>query len=85
MRLFFGKQNFKLVSASCFENSVGIYIKRVLSWSSVDAISEFCSQFLKGGNSAFIAAIANGLLAKRRIVIIRINTGRIVQIERNGI
>jgi len=32
--------------------------------SMVDALSEMCSLFLKGGNSTFIAAIANGLLAQ---------------------
>jgi len=39
-------------------------IKGVMSSSSVDALSELCSPFLKGGNSAFIAAIASGLFPK---------------------
>ena len=32
--------------------------------SMVDALSELCSPFLKGANSAFIAAIASGLFHK---------------------
>jgi len=38
--------------------------KGVMSRSSVDALSELCSPFLKGGNSAFIAAIVSGLFPK---------------------
>ena len=30
----------------------------------LDALAELCSPFLKGGNSAFIIAIANGLFPK---------------------
>ena len=41
--------------------------KGVMSRSSVDALSELCSPFLKGGNSAFIAAIASGLFPKTNI------------------
>ena len=33
-----------------------------MTWSTVDALSELYSPFLKGGHSTFIAAIANGLL-----------------------
>ena len=33
----------------------------------VDALSELCFPFLKGGNSAFIAAIASGLFHKTNI------------------
>ena len=36
-------------------------LKGVMTGSMVDALSELCSPFLKGGNSAFIAAIASGL------------------------
>ena len=35
--------------------------KGVMTRSMVDALSESCSPFLKGGSSAFIAAIASGL------------------------
>ena len=41
--------------------SIGKQIKGVMTRSIVDALSELCSTFLKGGNSAFIAAIASGL------------------------
>jgi len=37
------------------------FIKGVMTRSMVDALSGLCSPFLKGGNSAFIAAIASGL------------------------
>jgi len=32
----------------------------------VDALPEFCSPFLKGGNPAFIAAIASGLFPQNK-------------------
>jgi len=38
-----------------------LLIRGVMTRSVVDVFSEFCSPFLKGGNSAFIAAIASGL------------------------
>ena len=41
------------------------FIKGVMTWSMVDALSELCSPFLKGGNSAFIAAIASGLFVHK--------------------
>jgi len=37
-----------------------MYLKGVMTQSMVDALSELCSPFLKGGNSAFIAAMAGG-------------------------
>jgi len=43
------------------------YIKGVMAWSMVDALSELCSSFLKGGNSVFIAAIASDLFHKMNI------------------
>jgi len=43
----------------CFK--LNNYFKGVITQSMVGALSELCSLFLKGGNSAFIAAIANGL------------------------
>jgi len=36
----------------------------VMTRSMVDALSELCSLFLKGGDSAFIAAIASGLFSQ---------------------
>ena len=36
-------------------------LKGVMTWSIVYVLSELCSPFLRGGNSAFIAAIASGL------------------------
>jgi len=36
-------------------------LKGVMTRSMVDALSELCSPFVKGGNSEFIAAIASGL------------------------
>ena len=36
-------------------------LKGVITRSIVDVLSELCSPFLKGGNSAFIPAIASGL------------------------
>jgi len=36
-------------------------LKGVMTWSIVDVLSELCSPFLKGGNSAFITVIASGL------------------------
>ena len=44
-----------------------IYIKGVKSRSSVDALSELSSLFLKGSSSAFIAGIASGLFPKTNI------------------
>ena len=38
--------------------------KRVMPRPMVDALSELCSTFLKGGNSALIAAIAGGLFPR---------------------
>ena len=38
-----------------------MYIKGVMTRSMIDTLSELCSPFLKGGNSAFIAVIASGL------------------------
>ena len=38
-------------------------LEGVMSWSRVDALLELCSLFLKGGNSAFITAIASGLFS----------------------
>jgi len=37
-------------------------IKGVMTRTMVDALSELCSPFLKRGNCAFIAAIANDLV-----------------------
>ena len=36
-------------------------LKGVITWSIVDFLSQLCSPFLKGANSAFIAAIASGI------------------------
>jgi len=36
-------------------------VKGVMTRSMVEALSKLCSPFLKGGNFAFIAAIASGL------------------------
>jgi len=36
-------------------------LKGVMTRSMVDALSELCSPYLKGGNSVFIGAIAIGL------------------------
>jgi len=38
--------------------------KGVMLWSRVDALLKLCSPFLKGGNSALIAAIASGFFHK---------------------
>jgi len=38
-----------------------------MSRSRVDALSELCTPFLKGGNCAFIAVIASGLFHKMNI------------------
>jgi len=38
-----------------------------MTWSLVDALSELCSPFLKGGNFTFIAVIASGLFHKTNI------------------
>jgi len=43
------------------------YFKGVMTQSMVDPLSELCSPFLKGGNSAFIAAITSGLFHKTNI------------------
>ena len=40
------------------------YIKRVKPRSMVDALLKVYSSFMKGGNSAFIAAIVSGLFPK---------------------
>jgi len=40
-------------------------LKGVMTPSMVDALSELCSPFLKGGISAFIAAIASGLFPNK--------------------
>jgi len=40
---------------------MGRGFKGVMTGSMVDAVSELCFPFLKGGNSAFIAAIGIGL------------------------
>jgi len=53
-----------------------------MSRSSVDALSELCSPFLKEGNSAFIAAINEWSFSKRRILVTRITTAQMVQIKR---
>jgi len=47
----------------CLKASMLVY-KRVMSQSSVDILLELHSPFLKGGNSAFIAAIVSGLFPK---------------------
>ena len=41
-----------------------LVFKGVMTRSSVDALLELCSPFLKGGNSAFITAIASGLFSQ---------------------
>jgi len=41
--------------------------KEAMTQSMVDALSELCSSFLKGGSSAFIAVIAGGLLPQKNI------------------
>jgi len=50
--------------------------------STVNALLELCSPFLKGSNSAFIAAMASGLFPKKRILVTQITMTRMVQIER---
>ena len=47
-------------------NRLSIFIKVVMSRSRVDAPSEVCFPFLKGDNSAFIAATAFGLFPKNQ-------------------
>jgi len=42
-------------------------LKGVMTWSIVDVLSELHSPFLKGGNSAFLTAIASGLFHKPNI------------------
>ena len=44
-----------------------LHFEGFMSRSSVDALSELCSPFLKGGNFAFIAAIASGLFPRTNI------------------
>ena len=39
-------------------------VKGVMFWSSLETLSELCSPFFKGGNSAFIATIVSGLFPK---------------------
>ena len=58
------------------------HIKGVRSRSRVDALSELWYLFLKGGNSTFIAAIASGFIFTVRILVTRITTARMTQIER---
>jgi len=41
-------------------------ITRVMTRSLVDALSELCSSFLKGGNSAFIAVKESGLFPQTK-------------------
>jgi len=41
-----------------------VCVRGVKPRSMVDALSELCSPFLNGGNSALIAAIASGLFPK---------------------
>jgi len=48
----------------CFKRLADHHIKGVMTRSIVDTLSELCSPFLKGGNSAFITAIASGLLSQ---------------------
>ena len=43
------------------------FVKGTMSRSNVDALSELCSPFLKGGHSAFIAAITSGFFQKPNI------------------
>jgi len=50
----------------------------VMSRSSVYSFSELYSLFLKGGNSALIAALASGLFPKKPISITRITTALMV-------
>jgi len=41
-------------------------LKWIMSWSRVDILTENCGfPFLQGGNSAFIAMVANGLFSKK--------------------
>jgi len=58
------------------EVSVGIMAR-----SAVDAISELCSSFLKGGEPALIASIASGLCIHALLSISRITTAQMAQIE----
>jgi len=53
----------------------------VMTRSIVDTLSELWSPFLKGGNSAFIAAIASGFVSTNRISVTRITTAQMAQIE----
>jgi len=61
--------------------TVGQPLKGVMTRSVVDALSDLCSPYLKGGNSSFIAAIASGLFTIKRISVTRITTVQIAQIE----
>jgi len=50
-----------LLNESHSNNILSPNIKGVMSWSMVDALSELWSPFLRGGDSAFVAAIVSGL------------------------
>jgi len=54
--------------------------KGVMTWSIVGALSELCSPFLKGGNFAFIAAIAS-VFSTNRTSVTQIATAQMAQIE----
>jgi len=52
-----------------YKNFAPFYVKTVkwvVTRPMVDALSELCSPFLKGGNTAFIAAIASGLFPQNK-------------------
>jgi len=68
----FSIQFTSLVRITC---NIGFF-KGVQTRSRVDALSELYLPFLKGDNSAFIAAIS-----KEQILVIRIATARMDQIE----
>ena len=50
------------------ECHVSSVVKGVMTRSIADALSELCTPFLKGGNSAFLAAIASGLFPQTESV-----------------
>jgi len=52
-----------------------------MTGSMVEALSELCSLFLKGGNSAFIAAISEWSFSTPRISVTRITTAQMTRIE----
>jgi len=56
-------------------------LKGVMTLSIVDVLSELCSPFLKGGNSAFITTIASGVFPQNRISVTRITTAQLSQTE----